>query len=435
MKWKVFKYFAFVALSLFTLLYSCGDIESIDQPINNPVFMPSVNDDGNTIPLARCESGFADIYPCNGYDLISHIPITTLASNILINSTTPSGNDIWGWTDPINNKEYAIVGTSNSTAFVDITNPTAPVFLGKINTQTVDNSWRDIKVYNNHAFIVADNTGAHGMQVFDLTRLRDVATPPQTFNPDFVYSNIESCHNIFINETSGIAYLIGCNTANGGPVFLDISIPTNPIELGNYEESGYTHDAQVVTYNGPDTDHIGKEIFVGSNGDSRGTNTIVIVDVTDKSNPQLISEIDYPNPGYTHQGWFTENLSYFILGDELDEIKFGGPTRSLIFNFTDLDNPVLSSTYLGNTQAIDHNGYVKGNFYYLANYTAGLRVLDIKNIAASTNAMEEVGFFDTYPSNNSVSYNGVWSVYPYFNSGNIIINDINNGLFIVRKSN
>mgnify|MGYP000153283474 FL=1 len=159
-----------------------------------------------------------------------------------------------------------------------------------------------------------------------------------------------------------------------------------------------------------------------------------ILDVSDKANPQFIANISYSNSGYTHQGWFTENQQHFILGDELDEQFFGNNTKTLVFDFSDLDNPTLSSTYFGPTLAIDHNGYVKGNTYYLANYRAGLRVLDITNIAASSNAMPEVGYFDTFPSSDSANFNGVWNVYPYFESGNIVISDIEGGLFIVRKS-
>jgi choice-of-anchor B domain-containing protein len=232
-----------------------------------------------------------------------------------------------------------------------------------------------------------------------------------------------------INESEAIAYLVGCNTASGGPVFIDISNPTNPVSLGAYPDRGYTHDAQVITYNGPDTDYTGKEIFIGSNA-----NNVVILDVTDKSNVIFISEFDYPQLSYAHQGWFTVDQRYFILGDEGDELDFGINTKTVVFDFNDLDNPILSSTYSGPSAAIDHNGYVLGDEFYLSNYTAGLRVLDITNIAASTNSMSEIGYFDTYPSNNNTSFNGVWSAYPYFASGNIIICDINSGLFVVRKS-
>ena len=247
---------------------------------------------------------------------------------------------------------------------------------------------------------------------------------------DKIYTNVNSCNNIFINEDTAIAYLVGCGGYySGGPNFVDISDPENPIDLGGYSDEGYTHDAQVVTYNGPDTRYTGKEIFIGSN-----ETKVVILDVTDKSNIQKIASINYGQLGYTHQGWFTEDQRYFILGDETDEQSFGMNTRTLIFDFNDLQNPILSSTYFGPSAAIDHNGYVLGNNYYMASYRAGLRVLDISNIAYSSNSMTEIGYFDTYPSNNATAFNGAWSVYPYFASGNIIINDIERGLFVVRKS-
>jgi len=229
--------------------------------------------------------------------------------------------------------------------------------------------------------------------------------------------------------------LVGCDSFSGGPVFVDISNPMNPVGLGGYSGRGYTHDAQVVTYNGPDTDYVGKEIFIGSNGVSPGGgDKVVILDVTDKSNILFIKDFDYPQTGYTHQGWFTDDQRYFILGDETDEQSNGFNTKTLVFDLLDLDNPILSSTYFGPTRAIDHNGYVKGNEYFLSNYTAGMRVLDITNISASSNSMVETGYFDTYPESNSASFNGTWSVYPYFASGNIVIGDIERGLFVIRRS-
>ena len=376
-------------------------------------------------PAAICENGFAGAYPCNDYDLMAHVPITTFGAL--------EGNDSWGWTDATTGNEYVLLATDANVAFIDITEPTNPIYLGNVPTETVSSSWRDVKVYKNHAFIVSEANN-HGMQVFDLTRLRNVANPPETFTTDAVYTGVGSCHNIVINEQEGFAYLVGCNTFSGGPNFIDITDPKNPVSAGGYAADGYSHDAQVITYSGPDTDYTGKQIYIGSNGSTSGTNKVVIIDVSDKANPQFIANISYSNSGYTHQGWFTENQQHFILGDELDEQFFGNNTKTMVFDFSDLDNPVLSSTYFGPTLAIDHNGYVKGNTYYLANYRAGLRVLDITNIAASSNAMTEVGYFDTFPSSDSANFNGVWNVYPYFESGNIVISDIEGGLFIVRKS-
>ena len=114
----------------------------------------------------------------------------------------------------------------------------------------------------------------------------------------------------------------------------------------------------------------------------------------------------------------------------MDEDTFGCNTRSVIFDVSDLENQVVHFEYEADTEAIDHNGYVLGNDYYLASYRAGLRIIDISDIENEN--MVETKFFDTYPSNNSANFDGAWSVYPYFASGNIVISDTDRGLFIVR---
>ena len=265
--------------------------------------------------------------------------------------------------------------------------------------------------------------------MFDLKNLRGV-DGRKTFEPDATLNTFGNAHNIAINEDSGYAYVVGTSRAddyNGGVHFIDISNPTSPNEVGGYGGEGYTHDAQVVNYIGPDSDYNEKEIFVGSN-----ESKLVFVDVTDKENPISISSIDYENVAYTHQGWFTEDQKYFILGDEADEIERGGNTRTIIIDVTDLDDPKVYHFYYSPTPAIDHNGYVKGDTFFLANYTSGIRIIDISGI--SEKEINELGFFDTYPINNSTSFNGVWSVYPYFESGIISISDSNSGLFLVKKS-
>jgi choice-of-anchor B domain-containing protein len=284
-------------------------------------------------------------------------------------------------------------------------------------------------VYNSHAFIVSE-ANSHGMQVFDLRRLRNPSNAIIPFTADTTFTGFGSAHNIVINEESGYAYIVGASrssTYGGGPIFINIQDPVNPFIEGGFAEGGYSHDAQVITYNGPDTDYTNKEILIGSN-----ENEIVIADITDKTNPIVISKITYSNVEYAHQGWFTEDLKYFILGDELDELRIGNKTRSIIFDFTDLDNPVYHFDYFGSINAIDHNGYVKDNIYYQANYTGGVRMIDISNI--ENKSFSEIGFFDTYPNNDNANFNGVWNVYPYFPSGNIILSDIEKGFFVIRKS-
>mgnify|MGYP001327497490 CR=1 FL=1 len=425
----------------------------------------------NTNPLAECIDGHAKFtldgeeyeYECNGYDLMGYVSLDEMNAE--------KGNDCWGWTDPSSGKEYALMGLDNGTAIVDISIPTAPLYLGKIPTATVSSAWRDLKVYDNHVFIVSEAAG-HGMQVFDLKQIRGLDSK-QNFTADYVYSGYGQAHNIAINTESGYAYTAGAGTSNTDRIglgihALNISNPTSPVlELQSSDivpinaqgKGAYTHDAQIVNYKGPDSDYFGKEIYIGSN-----ENKVVFVDVSDKSSPKLISEFFYDHQ-YTHQSWLTEDHTFALLGDELDELdltsnpivlKENVKTKTIVIDISDLDNPVLHFNYLSDTEAIDHNGYVFGSKFYLASYTSGMRVIDIINIEQKT--FTEVGFFDTYihdhddhkikqtsprwsdPGDHTgkkgqeiEAFNGAWSVYPYFNSENIIISDINSGLFIVNK--
>ena len=376
-----------------------------------------------------CNNGIAAGFPCDGYALQSHISLGQMGAS--------GGNDSWGWTDPQDGKEYALIGLDNGTAFIDISDPVNPVYLGKLPTHTSSSIWRDIKVYSNHAFIVSE-AGGHGMQVFDLTRLRNVANPPETFSEDAHYNDIGGVHNIVINEETGYAYSVGGDDYNGGPHFIDISDPLNPVHVGGFASEGYSHDAQVIVYDGPDSDYAGREIYFGSHASH-----VSVIDVTDKNNPQVINSFQYPSTGYTHQNWLTEDRNYMLLGDEGDEFDFGFNTRTVVFDISDLDNIVLHHEYFSETSSVDHNGYVVGDKYILANYSSGLRVVDISDIENGN--MSPYGYFDSYPPNNNANYAGAWNVYPFFESGNIPIsgnggftlaidqtllgnNDINNNL-------
>lgn len=375
----------------------------------------------SAIGLAQtpCENGTANGFPCEGYDYISQIPLSTMNS--------VKANDSWGWTDPQDGKEYAIICLNEATAFIDISDPVNPVYLGQLPGNSGQHTtWRDAKTYQNHVFIVSEDSG-HGMQVFDLTRLRDVTSPPQIFTEDALYTEFGGTHNIAINEDTGYAYALGSSTFNGGAHFINIQDPINPVAAGGHNGDGYSHDAHIVTYSGPDTDYTGAEIMVGSN-----ETEVVIVDVTDKSNPQTIATIAYDNVSYTHQGWLTEDHRYFILGDETDELDFGINSRNIIFDFEDLDNPQFHFEYEGPTGATDHNVYVKGNKFYLANNAAGLRVVDISDIA--NGVAEEEGYFDSYAPNNNSGFTGSWNVYPFFESGHVVISDRAQGMILVKAS-
>ena len=414
---------------LMVLLYLFNSCSKKDNDVvisvTDNLSEPTQNIDEDKIIEGKsyCENGFAGIYPCKGYDLLSRIPLEYFES--------VEGNDSWGWTDSFDGKEYALMGLDDGTAFVDISDPEVPLYLGKLPSATVNSSWRDIKVYEDYAFIVSEAPG-HGLQVFDLSKLRSVKTQ-QTFDSDLNFNEFGNAHNIAINKESGFAYVLGSKLFDGGPAFIDINSPLNPSIVGGYSFSSYTHDAQVVKYHGPDTRFKEKEILFGSNSIGGENNQLIILDVTDKKNPELISSIEYSNAGYTHQGWISDDHKYFFLGDELDELKIGHRTKTRVFDIQNLENPIIHNTYYGQTASIDHNLYVKGSKIYMANYTSGMRVVDFNNI--SDNDFREEGYIDTYPSDNSTNFFGAWNVYPFFSSGVILISDINYGLFIVKSSN
>jgi choice-of-anchor B domain-containing protein len=365
-----------------------------------------------------CDGGMAGPYPCNNVDLMAFIPYSTFGASYT--------NDIWGWTDPLDGKEYAIIGVSNGTAFIDITDPVNPVYLGKLPTQTSSSPWRDIKVYNNYAFTVSEASG-HGIQIFDLTELRSVVSPPVTFANTDHYNGFGGAHNIVINEDSGYAYGVGTNTCSGGLHMVNIQDPLNATNAGCFSADGYTHDAECVNYAGPDPDYAGAEVCFNSNED-----TLTIVDVTNKAAPAQISRTTYPGSDYTHQGWLLDGQRYFILGDEGDEFSFGHNTRTYIWDLLDLDDPQVINNYTGPNDSVDHNMYTIGNLAFQSNYSSGLQILDLSDIANGNLSM--AAYFDTYSPNNNASYNGSWSNYPYYDSGVVAVSSIDEGLFIVKPT-
>lgn len=362
-----------------------------------------------------CVDGFAGQYPCSNTDLMSFLPLSQIGGG--------NGSDIEGWTDPTTKKEYAIMGRSNGTTFVDVSDPVNPIYLGNLPTRTIETPWREIGIYQNYALIVCDYCETHGMQIFDLTQLRDVPNPPVTFTETVLYKGFKTSHTISIDAKTGFAYADGSNTCAGGPHMIDIHDPLHPTFAGCYDDDGYTHDAQCVIYRGPDAEHRGQEICFLANVD-----TVTIVNVTDKANPVLISRTAYPGLGFTHQGVLTKDMATFILDDELDEVYFGHKTWTRFLDVTDLEVPFVASTYQHTTNAIDHNQYVRGNLVFQSNYQAGLRVFQIAPTPT------EIAFFDVYPSGDQAAFNGTWANYPFFKSGNVVISGIEQGLFVVHPN-
>jgi choice-of-anchor B domain-containing protein len=383
----------------------------------------------------RCsDEGEAALFECSEVDLLSFLPVSDMGANRGVRT-----NDVWGWTDPETGREIVIVGMTDQASFVDVSNPYEPIYLGRLPKpeEARPSVWRDMKVYDNHVFVVSDGSGDHGMQVFDLTRLRELdGSNPPTFEPDFHYTNVASAHNVVVNEESGYAYIVGASgggtTCGGGLHMVDVREPTNPTFAGCFSDTstgrartGYSHDAQCVMYRGPDPDYEGAEICLGSN-----ETALSIADVTDKENPEAVSMATYPNVGYSHQGWLTEDHRYFYMNDELDETGGLTPTtRTMIWDLTDLDDPILVKEHFSESRATDHNLYVRGDLMYQSNYASGLRVLDVSD----PENPEQVGYFDTVPYGGDTNQMiGSWSNYPYFESGIVVVTSGREGLFLVR---
>ncbi|MCS5653613.1 MAG: choice-of-anchor B family protein [Candidatus Marinimicrobia bacterium] len=382
-----------------------------------------------------CSNGKADgIYSCNSIDLMAYLTPKDLTGGV-----NTELNDIWGWTDPTNDKEYALVGLRNGTSFVDVSDPLNPFVVGHLPTATSSSTWRDIKVYKDHAYIVADNAGNHGVQVFDLSQLRGV-TEFKVFTMTNHYTKVGSVHNIHINEATGYAYAVGISSApnyelkcGGGSHIINLADPANPDFAGCFahpntgrSNTGYTHDIQVVVYNGPDTEHQGKEIAFSSN-----ETALSIADLTDKLAPKLISKFDNMQFGYVHQGWLSTDHRYFYVNDELNELRgYDAEQTTVIFDLKDLDNPTVANVYRSGLNTIDHNNYVVGDLIYQSNYSTGLRVINIKNPTMPI----ESAYFDTYAAGDKISFVGSWSNYPYFSSGTIIMTSIEEGFYVLKAS-
>ncbi len=328
-----------------------------------------------------------------------------------------AGNSCWGYVSP-SGREYAIMGVNNKVAFVEITDPANAVYFASIPHGS--SSWADIKTYKTACYVGTELSGS-GVQVIDLsnidnhvvTLVRTIANPGRT-------------HTLHVDNDSGFLYCCGSRESLGTTMCFNLTDPLNPVVTGSASLTGtsYQHETIVHTYtSGP---YAGKQIMF-SGGEGRG---VEIWDVTNKSAVTLVRRISYPFVGYCHQSWLSPDFHYLYVNDELDENNSPGSvplTRTLVFDISVLATADLVSTFSTGKTGIDHNLYNKNNFIFEGNYTTGLNIFD-----ANANPLNPVyrGWYDTYPANNNVSFNGMWSNYPFFPSGTVICGDINSGLYI-----
>lgn len=419
-----------------------------DQPANGHANKIALGEFSTLVPdevtgPAPCVDGqAADLWACDGVDLIQFFPTSQTSDQAGGDVQANLGNggkieisDSWGWTSSATGDRYVIAGKTNGAAFFRVAEDADGAasglqYLGDLPNPSPSRSvWHDIKVIGDTAFVVAESV-ASGLLVFDLTNL-DGVDEPQTWAPETnsVFTGIES-HNIVGNEEAEAVYLVGgtagldplAAACGSGLVIVDVSTPDSPAPQGCWDERGYVHDAQCVRYDGPDTDHIGKDLCFTANPDD---DSLSVVDVSDPANPVELSNAGYTDGGYGHQGWLSEDGGFFFYGDEGDE-GGGVATRTMVFDVRDLDDVGDAFEWRNpTTQSIDHNLYTHEGLLYQANYSSGLRVLDTAGLydgsELSQDSLEEIAFFDVYPEHDNSGFVGSWSVYPFFEDGLVAV--------------
>lgn len=385
------------------------------------------------LAAAPCENGSANGLACSGVDLLSHMAFADISRR------PAASNDIWGFTDLNTHREYAIIGFNSGTAVIDVSDSQNPIEVGFIDGQNA--SWRDIKVYqvydpagerwNAYAYVTTDGS-SDGLFVIDMTGL------PHSVRKANYSSDFFSAHNVYLagaDFSTGIPLtgtaphliIAGSNLGNGQYRAYSLADPLSPLFAGGAASPDYMHDAAslIVRDTRKDSQCVNASesctVLLDFNESS-----IDIWDFTTPSSPSRLSQVPYSNSAYTHSGWASEDGQYMFVHDELDEQRFGLPTTLRVFSLANLTAPVQVGSWSGSTTAIDHNGFVRGNRYYMSNYSRGLTILDLTNPAAPV----AVGQLDTYPFTDSGSFAGAWGAYPYFPSGSIAISDIESGLYL-----
>lgn len=367
------------------------------------------------------DGGIAEQFVSSGVQLKSWFPLNTLSTP---SALATSGNDCWGYVSP-SGREYAIIGLNTGTAFVDITSPVNATFVAfrQRPANASDSLWRNVKTYRTWCYAVSEGGG--GIQIFDLAKIDSGVV---TELPQVMDGGVASTHTMIINEQSGYLYRMGGGSGVGIRIYALEPNPASPTFVGQWSDR-YVHDGAVYTYTeGP---YAGKEIFFACGGLGTGfTQTgMDIIDVTNKSSLQNLSRFTYPQAGYCHQVWLTDDRRYAYINDETDESGFQIYGRTRIVDVSDLSAPTLVGSADPGVVSVDHNLYIRGGLMFCANYQSGLRIFDV---ASNPVSPPQVAFFDTHPEADAPNYAGLWTSYPFFPSGTVIGADMSRGLFVWR---
>jgi len=228
------------------------------------------------------------------------------------------------------------------------------------------------------------------------SRIVDISDPS---SPIVLPAGFPSAHTLQIS-TSGILYA----EFPGLRIFDLNATPTAPTQL--FQSGGEGHDSMPKG-----TDRL---------YDFHGRDATVIWDVTDPANPDTLGVIDDPAIVFHHSGDVTADQRYLYLCDELAS---GTVPDVTIWDIQDPATPVRVGQL--NESATIHNIYVVGNLAYVAYYSAGFRVYDLVDPTQPVLA----GEYDT-SKRAGEGYIGAIGAYVALPSGNILVCDIENGLFV-----
>jgi choice-of-anchor B domain-containing protein len=442
--------------------YSAEDHFAIQNAESNPTRVSGVPDefrnnfiahgfvvvDANGAPLPRierqkilvptaCSNGLAGNFPCHNIDYLAQVQLGEIPGQ------PTSASEIWGFVDADDNREYAILGHRNGTAVYDVTVPATPVLVG--NVPGVPSLWREVKAlqvrqpdgtHRAYAYVSTEGAGG-GLQIIDLSNvpasvsLANTITHFSTSHTLYV-SNINYATNVALPGAQPFLYIAGANIGGGAFRIYDLTNPVNPVLVTPSPPTGYMHDSvsMLITDNRTTqcaNAHNPCEVLVDFNETS-----VDLWDVTEKTAPVRLSTTTFPTATYVHSGWPTENNRFVVVHDELDELRRGLRTQIYTLDVGDLRTPNMVTSYTGGTTTTDHNGYTVGNRYYVSHYKRGLVIFDVSN----PQALAEVGSFDTYlsPSANSAGTDGAWGTYPFLPSGTLLVSDIENGMFLLRRN-
>jgi len=318
-------------------------------------------------------------------------------------------SNIWGWTAP-DSTEYALVGTQRGVSIVSLKDPRNPREVAAVPGST--SSWREIKSWGNHAYIVTDQSGtADGLLIIDLSKLPDSVTYVNWKPTIEGLGTLGRAHTLFIDE-KGICYIYGSQLNGGGAIIADVATnPKAPIYLGK-GNSVYVHDGYVRN----DTLYAA-EIYDGR---------VAIYDAKDKMNVKLLATQNTPSR-FTHNTWLSDNGKYLFTTDEVQNAPIAAYDISNLDDIQEVTEFRRQETL--NRGVVPHNVHVKDRFLVTAYYTDGVNIID----ATQPDNLIEVGNYDTYPGGDG-GFNGAWGAYPYFPSGTIVVSDISNGLFVLKPT-